>query len=704
MLPSPSRVRAAAVTAAVLAILLSIVPAGARPARAADSDFRLEAAATYTLDPTAGAVHVRIAATGTNRKPDSALYRYYYTGFTIGIHEDAAAVKATDSRGSLRTKVTDKDGYKVLEVRFRSSIFYRQSRSVTVTYDLPGGEPRSDTPTRAGLAFASFDVWAWGDPGYSSVRVDLPSGFEPETYGDTLIEAVGPDGVSLGDDDVTDSSEFWVGVTAIDESAYSTETLEFEGGVRLEVRAWPEDPEWATTVSETLREGLPDLLERVGLDWPVDEVITVTEVYSILLAGYAGVYLTREDRIEISEDLDELTTLHEASHAWFNERLFTERWISEGLAETYSALVWKAMGGRPVAPIRPLTTADGYRLLSTWEHPGRIEDEEDEASEDYGYNASYWLISALVREVGEDGMREVLAAAADDEIAYLGAGEPETVPTKDDWRRFLDLLEERAGSTQAADLLRAWVQGAQGDALLDRRAEARAEYADLIDAGDGWLPPYAVRRNLSAWLFEQAESAMEEAHAVLALRDEVVADAAALGLEIGADFETTYEAVEEDFGPAIEVGESLADALDVLAETRATLDAEPDLATTVGLWGETPEAPWDEATTAFEADDPDAAVEAAERAAAIVSGAAEVGQQRILVAVGVTGTGILLIVVLVVVRRRRSRARRLALVAAASATLAATPDAVPMPAPSAGQDGGAEGADADAAAADPPPG
>ena len=46
-----------------------------------------------------------------------------------------------------------------------------------------------------------------------------------------------------------------------------------------------------------------------------------------------------KDTITISEELDELTIVHEASHAWFNRNWFTERWITEGLADEYAARV-----------------------------------------------------------------------------------------------------------------------------------------------------------------------------------------------------------------------------------------------------------------------------------------------------------------------------------------------------------------------------
>ena len=88
--------------------------------------------------------------------------------------------------------------------------------------------------------------------------------------------------------------------------------------------------------------------------------IEVAEVHTPLLEGYAGVFYTSEDRIEISEDLDELTIIHEASHAWFNSDLFVGRWINEGFADEYASRVLDEVSRRRTpARTRSSPTSDG---------------------------------------------------------------------------------------------------------------------------------------------------------------------------------------------------------------------------------------------------------------------------------------------------------------------------------------------------------
>jgi hypothetical protein len=164
-----------------------------------------------------------------------------------------------------------------------------------------------------GQAFASFDLWAWGDPGSSSVTATLPGGFEVQTYGSTVETASAPGGVTVSASAIDDPTDFWVALTATRDRSLAIEELQPSRGVTLLVKGWPEDELWLTTVTTTLERGLSELQELIGLPWPVTSQLVVTEVYSPLLEGYAGIYYTAEDRIEISEDLDDLVIVHELS-------------------------------------------------------------------------------------------------------------------------------------------------------------------------------------------------------------------------------------------------------------------------------------------------------------------------------------------------------------------------------------------------------
>ena len=116
-------------------------------------------------------------------------------------------------------------------------------------------------------------------------------------------------------------------------------------------------------------------------------------------------------------------------------------WINEGFADEYASLVLDEVshGGFKPDPAQP--DDSGHVRLDGWAFPGRIADTKTDLSEQFGYNASWTVVRALVDEIGVDRMRTVLAAAADKQIPYVGAGSPEQLDGAADWRRFLDLLD-----------------------------------------------------------------------------------------------------------------------------------------------------------------------------------------------------------------------------------------------------------------------
>ena len=112
-----------------------------------------------------------------------------------------------------------------------------------------------------------------------------------------------------------------------------------------------------------------------ALDWPVSGDLTVTEVHTPLLEGYAGIYESLTDEIRISEDLDDQTILHEASHAWFDHAFIDERWILEGLAEEYAARARAQLGYEGPDGPDPVAPDDAAAFpLDEWPAPGRIDD------------------------------------------------------------------------------------------------------------------------------------------------------------------------------------------------------------------------------------------------------------------------------------------------------------------------------------------
>jgi hypothetical protein len=426
---------------------------------------------------------------------------------------------------------------------------------------------------------------------------------------------------------------------------------------------------------------MPTLRELIGLDWPVAHDLTVRERYTPALEGYAGIFFTNSQRIDVSEDLDPVVIVHEASHAWFNEGLFIDRWIYEGLAQEYAWRVQQAVGGEDGgAPTSPSPDDPGFVLLSDWAFPKVIRDQTTDDRERYGYQASFSVIHRLVSSVGVDRMRAAFAAADAHVTAYPGAGAPERVSSTNGWKRFLDLVEgfERSDSTETERSLRDLVLTPSSARELEDRSAARTAYRGLLDAGAGWLPGWFVRKPMGEWRFEVADSHITAATAVLELRTQVESAATALGLEPGDALKTAYEGAADGLDAATSLAHAELDALVAIADAKAKVEAEPDLLSKIGLIGETPGAPYAAARDAFERGDAVGARASAVAAAALVTGAAAVGQGRLILGIAVAVALLVLLVILAVAVGRRRRRRALEREPAGPyATLAADPDAAP---------------------------
>ena len=665
--------------ATLLALVLGASPAAVRPALAI---FPLvtSADATYTVDPDAGRVHVAIRVRATNLKPDSATTFFYYSDVTIPIQPEAQAIRASDANGALSITTDRHRFYTEAQVHLRRDLLYRQSTNFTIRYDLVGGAPRSDSPVRVGRAFATFGVWAWGDDGLGTVEVTTPKGFGSEAEGSPMeLEATASGQIlraSPGDPD-----RFYAIVSSENPAAYGSTRVSLDGGVEVVVHAWPEDDAWDETVSQTLRLALPELLERIGLEWPIEHALSVRERYTPALEGYAGLFFTDEQRIDISEDLDPFIIVHEASHTWFHQGLFADRWIYEGLADEYAWQVLNAIGEDPGDPQRPGLTDPGHVALSRWAFPEVIRDQETDDREQYGYRAASWVMHGIAAEAGVDGLRAAFVAADANRTAYPGAGTPEIVAGADSWRRFLDLVEplDEPDSPSIDALLRTFVLQGSGLRDLQERAEARTAYRELIQAGEGWLPPWYVRQPMGDWRFDLAATRMDDALEVLALRDQVTDASAALDLQPDDALRTAYEGTSEDFGGASVIGRDQLDTLGALADARAKVEAQPDLVTQIGLIGETPRVPYQAARDAFERGELESAMVSAAAAAAIIIGAAASGQQRLLMAVGGAVLLLVLLVLLWITLRRRRRRRVLPAPTAAATGGATSPWGAPGP-------------------------
>jgi hypothetical protein len=321
--------------------------------------------------------------------------------------------------------------------------------------------------------------------------------------------------------------------------------------------------------------------------------------------------------------------------------------------------------------------------LNAWPDPGRIEDEKTDAQERFGYGAAYTVIRRIAQDIGDDGMRAVLAAADAGENPYAGDEGPEKTGARSDWRRFLDLVEERGDTDTADDLFSRWVVPPAERGMLTTRERAREAYAALDAAGAEWAVPRGVRAHMSLWRFDDATELMDAVEPVLTLRDELSGATADLQLETPPDIEKPFEAAvtDADLDEVEATIQARLDAATALLGARGALATERTPLAALGLVGETPDAGYVAARSALEGGDVAGAAAGAATTMSLLAGAESIGTTRAIVIAAVIVGLLLLLAVLIVVRRRRRG--RLALAggpvlestaANASTTLPATPE------------------------------
>ena len=650
----------------VLTGCLVATPVGTTTVQA-DAELEVATTSTYTIDPAAGVVRVAVEVAVTNVVPDRTegdiIYSRYYTGYRLPATAASANAAAIDDAGRALTvsavPTIDAPAYVLYDVEFAEQLFFQQTARFTLTYDIVGLPPRSDDPTRTNRAYFGFDAFGSGDSGKVNVRVVVPDGFVVDLLGDPVDEQRVDGATVYSADAIADPDSFDVIVSARNDDALDLTTVAAADGT-FDVRSWPGDSEWQAFVTTQIETGVAELAELLGRPWPIDDSMEVIEAYTPYLYGYAGWFSADDRLIEVGEDLDQEVVLHELSHAWFNDEWFADRWLNEGMAQVYSNKAVEAMGGTPNEP-EPIDTTDaGFVVLNNWRDPS-FDGDDDEEREAFGYNAAFDIVSRITDEVGEEAMREVFDAVADDTIAYRGDLPAEESTDTTDWRRFLDLVEELGGSTAARDLFEQYVVSAGGPALLEARDEARARYADLLADGGEWAGPVVVRQHLSNWRFDDAEAAIDDAADVLATRDTMADKAEALGIGYPDGFEGEYEEVDESFD---EVDAALGEQIETFDAVTAAVDADArddGFFESIGLWGTDVPALVDQAKVAAATGDHDAARAAARDAVDTVDDASDVGTKRFALAVGAL-LGMALLVTLLVVVLRRWRARRRAAV------------------------------------------
>jgi hypothetical protein len=616
-------------------------------------------ASTYVVDPAAAVVRVSVEVTVTNQIPNrnagGVIEQAYFSEIGVPVLTEAANFVAARSVGGNAT-VTPRDVgnpyVRSAVVDLEPNLFYGQTQTITLTYDLPNQPPRAPAVSRANDAFVTFPAFSFGDPGLGRLEVRVPERYEVEVVGAELTEATREGHTVLTAENIETPDMFLAMIVGTDDEKLVAKQADVDDA-RVEVRAWPNDAEWADFAAAQVADAKPVLEDLIGLPWPSEEELAIVETAGPYAYGYAGWYSETDHTISVGDELDPRVMVHELSHVWFNSKLFADRWVAEGFAEEYASTALDQLDQPQDGATAPDPRAPGAVALNDWSDPFLLDD-TSEATEAYGYGAAWYVIDRVAEEVGLEELEAVLAAADAQTITYAGDPEPEGMAGALNWQRLLDLLEDTAGSTEAAELWDAYVVNEEQRAQLAERAEARTAYQALADEGGEWTPPLEVRRVMATWEFASLDDAAAEAEAVLAVRDDIEAALEGLGVdELG--LEDAYEAADntEDVLP---VAEDTLEAAEAYAAADRRMDEGEGPLGVVGLlWSGTDDR-LDTARRELEGGDPAASLRASRAVERRLDTAGRDGAIR--VAAVVLVLGVLLFAGLRYRRWRKARRRR----------------------------------------------
>lgn len=529
---------------ALCAMLLApFAPIGRPSGVAAAEPYTLATTASYAVQVNDRAIEVSIEAQFTNLTPDPKGAFSIFTEVPIAIHDAATGVTATDGDGKLGVAVKVQKGgdgkpVNVATVELRKPLRLDKTAEFTLAYTLPDGK---DPGVRIRPSVVIFPAWSFGTS--SEVVVQLPSVYQVSSDGDALSAATTGVTTTLSSGKITDPQHWLAIVTADRQTAMLTvsQSVPLDGGtVDLNVRSWADDKAWGERTLKLLADALPRLQERIGLPYAGVGPLLVTEA---LPSGPASIdeVSTGVQELQIGFDQPAFTVLHQAAHIWISGELVADRWIREGLASHYAALVAADLKvARPYEPAVQVTAQqDNAVALEEWTAESSV------AQDAYGYPASWTFIDRIAGQVGEDRLRAVLERVSNgigayDPQATAEAAAPGPTVAPLDSRSLLDQLQAVSSQDLSAEF-GTTVFGDASAALVSQRAAALKAYGDLLKAAGDWGAPRPVRSAMAAWAFDQATQQIGSARAWLADRDDLLNSIEHAGLSSPERLRDPYE-------------------------------------------------------------------------------------------------------------------------------------------------------------------
>lgn len=484
----------------------------------------------YRLNPGQENISVKASVTMTNRaaptysiRPCSAgsslrcrfQTNYYYNDWGY-IFVPVGGTKVRFGPGVTQRLDKTTKYYKRYRVSF-PRLDYGRTRKFSVSYELPGGKPRSKHQTRVLDAYSYF-CWH-GQPGDSGkVSVRMPPGYKATTWYEQAKTKSNKKGTTITGRVKGNPGSFYACTDATKPNKLLRTKVTSPGGQEVMVEAWPEDPEWSETMSQAVEGILPDLEELIGEPMPLDDV-TIREVTKQSLDGYGSSFGLRNAVLRLGDHIDSPGGASRGlAWAWFNNRRIKETWLRQGLSDWAGYKVTDDYCAWPGT-----YPGKGKPRLRTWKRLQERPSERQEAIVDWQYDAACQLIQKSANRVGQERMREVVAALVNGTAKYGPQPGPALRAKRKPatWKDWLDAIDEigmvpsgRSTLTMSEEDVREVGIATAKD--LKGRAHTRGLYHEALATMDGTHMPRLVNEAMGRWDWKTARKAIPVATATYA--------------------------------------------------------------------------------------------------------------------------------------------------------------------------------------------
>ncbi|MEM9465533.1 MAG: hypothetical protein AAGA90_09170 [Actinomycetota bacterium] len=574
------------------------------PAAAQDdvAGLAADAATVVTVDPDGGSVSVVHTYTFRNLSDDQA-----FSGFFETLPVEARDVTASWAGGSLpAVNIPDGAGFAEWLVSFPDALAPGEELGVELRWTQRGLAGGIDSLDRVSADLVAIAPYAVGHGGTVELTVAVPGEWQIALADGFRADMVDDSLVLVADDPV--GSEYVAQPVILEApDRFARSTVE-AGPVSITVAT-------ADGTSGWLEDELTPLVERLSVWIPLSPPTDLT-----FRQGYtAGADLRRDgDVFVLPLDPSAAVAARAVAAAWLEPLAFDDAELRDDLATALADRVARAEG--LAAPP----------------------------------NAGTWstAVAALVSVSDETTMRTIVSALESGLPAYVGA-EDTFSDAPIDWRRFTDVAEHLGGIASAGDAMRLSADPEQL-AELDARAAALVDFRALEARADPWLLPPLLRDAMAAWAFDEFRAEQASVSDLIAARDEMVAAAELVDLDIGDHVQREFELAETSMDDAWTLLVEQREALDAVAEALRLDTGDRGVLSRLGMAGRDAGAQRDDMQAAWAAGE---YVDAAERAEHLVEdyeGSVGRGTLRLL--------GPLTVVVLVgaLIQRLRRRRRKAA--------------------------------------------